>query len=254
MSSILKSSLLVLTFASCSSTFAAMFTAGNNGNSGYNGSDFSDDGGTTFPFAGFGGGWGDGYGILGQAFAASANSSLDSGVTTPDTVFLQNVTFFLGPVDSANDGSQNTQLSVYEYTSSGISLLGSSSIIDTFDPDGGATTAHDPVLDTKFTFVFDDVELDYDTTYLYLFEDAVTGDSVRLNLFQGWEPADHVLEVPNGGAVFDGTAWVEDVSADFTATCSTVPTAAVPVPGAAWLFGSALILGGTRRIKRAAQR
>ncbi len=241
-----KQMLVIAALLGSTSASAALFTAGNNGNGGFNGSDFTEDGGATYPFAGFGGGWGSGYGIIGQAFAANANSEPDPSLGEFDTVYLQDVTFYLGPVDSANDGSANTQLNVYEYTGSGISLLGSSDIVDTFDSDGGATTSHDPAFDTIFTFSFDNVALSYGTTYLYLFEDAVTGGEVRLNLFEGWELADYVLDVPNGGAVYDGTSWAEDTSTDFTATFATTP---VPVPGAAWLFGAALLLGGVTRAK-----
>ena len=109
----------------------------------------------------------------------------------------------------------------------------------------------DPHTGASYTFTFDNLALDYETTYLALFT-AGNGDTIKLDITQGFEGDTHVQAYDAGvggfdvGGVFDydASGWSTNTNADFAATFET---SAVPVPAAAWLFGSALALGGVLR-------
>jgi len=236
-------SVLTVGMLSSASASAAIFTSGNNGNFGFAGND---------SFPGYGAAWSTG--LQGQAFQASGNPSPD--LAPLSTVFLQDVTFFLGG-NNGNAGDTQTTLSIYTPGAdiAASTLVGASNnTVDTTNAAGSGDAYDfnsDPHTGASYTFTFDNLALDYETTYLALFT-AGNGDTIKLDITQGFEGDTHVQAYDAGvggfdvGGVFDydASGWSTNTNADFAATFET---SAVPVPAAAWLFGSALALGGVLR-------
>lgn len=218
---------------------AAVFTSGNDGNFGFAGNN---------SFPGYGAAWSTG--MQGQAFRASTNASPDLGALS--TVFLQDMTFFLGGFDN-NAGDTQTTLSIYTpgVNIAGSTLVGvSSNTLDSTNATGSGDAydfSSDPHTGVSYTFNFDNLALDYETTYLAVFTDGL-GNAISLDITQGFEGNSFVQAYDAGvggfdvGGLFDydASGWSTNTNADFTATFSTT-SAAVPLPAALPLFGAALL-------------
>lgn len=174
----------------------------------------------------YGNAWGNG--IQGQAFSPIENAIPNPGL--PDTVYLTAMSFTQG----GNPGGATTT-AVHIYRPNGSTLSNSDYI-------GQSTNNLDTTaaLDTVYRFEFDNLALDFYTTYLAVFVDSL-GQPVGLGLQQGWEGNPGIGNYERGGAIFDYDlyGWTEDTNADFSADFSTIAPLSPPeveVPAIGW-FG-----------------
>ena len=156
--------------------------------------------------------------LQGQAFTPAENAYPNPGY--PERVFLQMLRF-----TRSHSGGDGSAITVDILEPDGIGLANATFIGQSVNSvNMGAVTG------TDYVFLFEDLPLDFHTTYIAIFKDP-DGNPVELGIMLSGEGGPAASGYERGGAIFDYDTWgySDDTNAAFTATFST-KAVAVRVP------------------------